>query len=146
MSEYTEQDAELIIGAVMVNASRVERDTPTLRNQIETTVKLILDGVVNSSSHDPYALDLVSVARLMREAREQGAAEMRERIATRLRAFGDPDICGVVRDMPLTLDKHESAAQLHKLQRQLSDAGNRHDWDECNRLDAEIAAIERIDE
>lgn len=106
--EYTEQDAELIIGAVMANASHVERDTPTLRNQIQTTVQLILDGVIIPSSRDPYALDLVSAARLMREAREQGAAEMRERAALKaedgpLHGWDGGDIADEIRSLPLTV-------------------------------------------
>jgi hypothetical protein len=79
-------------------------------------------------------------------ARADGAEEMRERIVTRLRAFGDPDVCDAARSVPVTFDESEKEMRVAMLRRQLSDAGDRHDRDECDRLDAEIAAIERIDE
>jgi Tfp pilus assembly protein PilV len=88
----------------------------------------------------------------MRAAREQGAAEMRERAALAIRrayyagnvnARTEDDI----RNMPLApTDNDAKASKLARLQRQLSDAGDRHDRDECDRLDAEIAAVERTDE
>jgi hypothetical protein len=79
-------------------------------------------------------------------ARADGAEEMRERIVTRLRAFGDPDICDAARSVPVAFDESEKEMRAAMLRRQLSDAGDRHDRDECDRLDAEIAAVERTDE
>ena len=79
-------------------------------------------------------------------ARADGAEEMRERIVARLRAFGDPDICDAARSVPVSFDESEKEMRAAMLRRQISDAGGRHDWDECNRIESEIAAAERIDE
>lgn len=79
-------------------------------------------------------------------ARADGAEEMRERIVARLRAFGDPDICDAARSVPVSFDESEKEMRAAMLRRQISDAGGRHDWDECNRIESEIAAVERIDE
>ena len=79
--EYTEQELDAVFAAVMEGASNVERRDPGLRAQIRTSVEMLLDGRAQPSRRYPYALDLPVVARLMREAREQGAAEMKERAA-----------------------------------------------------------------
>ena len=73
--EYTEQELDAVFAAVMEGASNVERRDPGLRAQIRTSVEMLLDGRAQPSRRYPYALDLPVVARLMREAREQGRKE-----------------------------------------------------------------------
>jgi Tfp pilus assembly protein PilV len=141
MGEYTDQEIEML--ARFCDASwphESDRWTDIVREAL------------SARQPDPVDRIICVAARLMRAAREQGAAEMRERAALAIRrayyagnvnARTEDDI----RNMPLApTDNDAKASKLARLQRQLSDAGDRHDRDECDRLDAEIAAVERTDE
>jgi hypothetical protein len=145
--------------AVLRAAARLMREA-----QSHVTIDVKKDGEIRLSTgaHDAllreareqgraertayHADGVVLASDNLARARADGAEEMRERIVTRLRAFGDPDICDAARSVPVAFDESEKEMRAAMLRRQLSDAGDRHDRDECDRLDAEIAAVERTDE
>lgn len=83
---------------------------------------------------------------------ERGAADMRERAALAVRRTYyagkvDSHAENVVRSLPLAPTTDDAkASKLALLRRQLSDAGERRDEHECDRIDAEIEAVERGDQ
>lgn len=107
--EYTEQEFNALFEAVMVGASDIERNTPHFRDEIKFSVKLILEGQVGRRANPaPYTLDLPTALRLMRDAREQGAAEMKERAASKAEdgpenRWDGGDIADEIRALPLTV-------------------------------------------